>query len=187
LGVSSAVAHLQTEMAEVWHERDVRNSFQAQRRPCPSVEEKTRWWRMTAFVHGGRCRHDQMKGAGLSRSRFVAGIGELPTPVGLADTVLVVLVVVGSQLYHGALPASSSYDTYRKRFQGLPVPDPISRRTFRLYSGRRVHTDDRSVAREHSSEDTHQGPIHGCGGVKGFLDYQISEGRELITIASPTS
>jgi hypothetical protein len=48
----------------------------------------------------------------LPRSRFVAGIGELPTPVGLVDTVPAALAVVGFQLSHDALPASSSYDTY---------------------------------------------------------------------------
>ena len=48
----------------------------------------------------------------LSRWWSVAGIGELPTPVGLVDIVLAVLAVVGSQLSHGVLPASSSYDTY---------------------------------------------------------------------------
>lgn len=67
---------------------------------------------MTVFVRGSRCRRERMKGGDLSRSWFVVGIGESPTPVGLVDTVLVVLAAVGSQLSHGALPASSSYDTY---------------------------------------------------------------------------
>ena len=64
------------------------------------------------FVHGSRCRRDRMKRVDLSRSQCVVGIGELPAPAGLAATVLVVLAAVGSRSSHGALPASSSYDTY---------------------------------------------------------------------------
>ena len=74
--------------------------------------------------------------------------------------------------------------TCRKPFQGPQVLDPISRRIFHLYSDRRVHTDDKSVVPEHSSEGIHQGPTRGFGGGKGFLDYQISVRRQKINYDS---
>jgi hypothetical protein len=52
-----------------------------------------------------------MKKAVVFRPLFVAEIGGSPTPVGLADTVPAVLVVVDSRLSHAVLPASFSYDT----------------------------------------------------------------------------
>lgn len=106
-------------------------------------------------------------------SQFAAGIGELPTPAGLADTAPVVPFVVGSQLFHAALLVSFSYDTCHKPFQVPQVPAPISQRIFRPYSDRRAHTDDKFVAPAHSLGGNHQGPTHGFGGEKGFqLNYR---------------
>ena len=64
------------------------------------------------FGRGNRYRCEQMEGAGLWRSRSVAGIDGLPTPLGLADTAPAVPAAVGSRLSHAVLPVSSSYGTY---------------------------------------------------------------------------
>lgn len=122
---------------------------------------------------GGRYRFERMVGADLLCSQSVAGIGGLPMPAGLAETVPAALAVVGSRLSHAALPVSSSYDTSHRPSQVLPVLVPISQRIFHLYSDRRARTDDRFAVPERSSVDTHQGPTHAFDGGKGFqLNYR---------------
>jgi len=57
------------------------------------------------------CRCEQMEGADLSHSCYVAETSGLPTPVGFVGTVLAVLAFVDSQWSHATLPVPSSDDT----------------------------------------------------------------------------